>query len=377
MATTIRVRTLLDGRDLIHKDQTLHIQDSKIAEIGPGIQKPTFDLRNLTVMPGMIDVHVHMYSHFKNDELAEHPANPAQTSENLRRYLYAGFTTVQNMGYPNHADLHDFLRNNANRFAPRILTAIGHVDYNTGGPLKIRDAIKRSKDQGADFIKIYASGGFLSKGEVKMTSNELKAACEEAQRCGLRTVVHAFGKESIEKSVEAGCTQIEHGLYAGERQLEMMAARGVYFDPNIGVVLQNYCNNWPQYARYFRQNTTLLGMMQEGIQLSYDLFKIACRTPGLKLVMGTDSFAGAHGRNVEEIIARVNQGHQKEMDAIISATSLAASSLCMHDRIGSIARGMEADIIAVQGDPTTDITALRRVMFVMKGGKIYKDKTHL
>ena len=152
-----------------------------------------------------------------------------------------------------------------------------------------------------------------------------------------------------------------------------MADRGVYFDPNVGVVLQNYMRNKSKYLGIGNYTEEGFASMEKGITLNETMIKKAVATPGLKLVMGTDANAGAHGRNADELIARVKQGGQKPMDAIISTTSLAAKSLNMDSIIGSIAPGMEADLVGIEGDPTTDITALSRVAFVMKGGKVYKN----
>jgi len=147
----------------------------------------------------------------------------------------------------------------------------------------------------------------------------------------------------------------------------------VRLDPNVGVVLQNYIRNKTRYLGIGNYTEDGFAYMEKGVTLNNAMIRKAIATPGLKLVMGTDAVAGAHGRNADELVARVKEGGQKPMDAIVSATSLSARSMNMDKIIGSIAPGMEADIIAVEGDPTADITALTRVAFVMKGGKIYKN----
>ena len=185
-------------------------------------------------------------------------------------------------------------------------------------------------------------------------------------------MVHAHSPESIKASIRAGCGEIEHGVFADDEVLKLMADRGVYFDPNIGVVLQNYMRNKSHYLGIGNYTEEGFAYMEKGIALNSVMIKKALATPGLKMVMGTDANAGAAGRNADELIARVKEGGQKPMDAIISTTSLSAKSLNMDTIIGSIAPGMEADIIGVEGDPATDITALTRVAFVMKGGKVYK-----
>ena len=152
-----------------------------------------------------------------------------------------------------------------------------------------------------------------------------------------------------------------------------MASRGVYFEPNIGLVSQNYIENKPRYLGIGNYDEAGFKFMEDGIPVKLAMFKRAIATPGLKIIMGTDATAGAHGQNAREIVYRVQVGGQRAMDAIIGATSLNAQALGLGDRIGTIAPGMEADLIAVDGDPVADITALRRVAFVMKGGRVYRN----
>ena len=186
-------------------------------------------------------------------------------------------------------------------------------------------------------------------------------------------MVHAHSPESIKASVNAGCQQIEHGVFATDEVLKLMADKGVYFDPNVGVVLQNYLTQ--QGASTSASATTTRKASRSwrrGSALNAAMIKKAVATPKLKMVLGTDAVAGAHGHNADEIVERVRQGGQKPMDAIVSATSMAAKSMRLDKTIGTLAPGYEADLVAVDGDPLTDITAVTRVAFVMKGGKVYK-----
>jgi imidazolonepropionase-like amidohydrolase len=173
--------------------------------------------------------------------------------------------------------------------------------------------------------------------------------------------------------VNAGCLQIEHGVFATDEVLKLMADKGVYFDPNVGVVLQNYLKNKEHYLGIGNYNEEGFAYMEKGLKLNADMIKRAVATPKLMMVMGTDAVAGAHGHNADEIVERVRQGNQKPMDAIIGATSLAAKSMNLEKTIGSLAPGYEADLVAVDGDPLTDITAVTRVAFVMRGGSVYKN----
>ena len=237
-----------------------------------------------------------------------------------------------------------------------------------------RAIVRRRKAEGADVIKIFASASIRDNGAQTLSDEQLQAACGEAKAQGMRTMVHAHSAESIKASVLAGCNQIEHGVFATDEVLKLMAERGVYFDPQVCLVFRNYLDNRAKYEGIGNYNEAGFAAMEKAIPLATAMFTRAIHTPGLKVIFGTDAVAGAHGRNAEELVCRVQAGKQSPLDAITSATSLGAEAIKMGDQIGSIAPGMQADMIAVQGDPTKDITALRRVMFVMKGGRVYKNE---
>jgi imidazolonepropionase-like amidohydrolase len=169
----------------------------------------------------------------------------------------------------------------------------------------------------------------------------------------------------------AGCTSVEHGAFLDDATLQLMADHGTYFDPNF-LVLHNYLDNKPKFLGIGNYNEEGFAYMEKGIPMMADVLKKAM-AHHVKIVLGTDAVAGSHGRNAEEFIYRVRDGGQPAMDAIISGTSLAAESLGLKDRIGTIAEGMEADIVAIQGDPLKDITTVRNVTFVMKGGKVFRN----
>jgi imidazolonepropionase-like amidohydrolase len=205
-----------------------------------------------------------------------------------------------------------------------------------------------------------------------MTSEQMEALCGEARTQGLRTMVHAQTSDEVRVAVNAGCNQVEHGVGIDDATLKLMSDRGVYFDPNVGVVMQNYQRNRHKFLGVGDYTEGSFAAMEQTMQLNAALIRKAVATPGLKLVMGSDAVAGAHGRNADELVERVRQGRQQPMDAIISATSLAAESVGLGNTIGRIAPGYQADIIAVDGNPATDIRALTHVTFVMRNGKIYK-----
>jgi imidazolonepropionase-like amidohydrolase len=232
--------------------------------------------------------------------------------------------------------------------------------------------VRALKAQGADLVKVFASRSIRQGGSATMSLDQLKAICGEANSLGLRTLVHAHSAESMRRATEAGCTQIEHGVFADESVLKEMAERGTYFDPQCDLIFRNYLDNRARYEGIGNYNEAGFAAMERAIPLARAAVKRAVGIPGLKIVWGTDAVAGAHGRNVEDLICRVQHGGQSPMAAIISATSLGAEAIRMGDRMGALARGLEADLIAVEGDPSVDITSLRRVRFVMKGGKVYR-----
>jgi len=373
----IRAGMLLDGKGGAQRNAYLVVRGSKIVKIASGANKPTYDLRTLTVMPGLIDTHVHISYHFGQDGRAnnrgETPAQEAYyTAENAHATLMAGFTTVQSVGSAADISLREAIAR-GNLPGPRILTSIRPLNENSGTPDQLREHVRKLKAEGADVVKIFASKSIRDGGGQTMTDEQLAAVCGEAQALGLRTMVHAHAAGAIKAAVRAGCGQIEHGVFVDDEALKLMAERDVYFDPNIGLVLQNYLRNKSKFLGIGNYTEEGFAHMEKAVGLNNAMIKKAVATPGLKLVLGTDAVAGAHGRNADELIARVREGGQKPMDAIVSATSLAAKSLKLETSIGALAPGFEADLIAVEGDPTRDITALTRVVFVMKGGKVYKN----
>ena len=207
---------------------------------------------------------------------------------------------------------------------------------------------------------------------MTMSQEQLNAACDEAKKQGLRTLVHAY-RDAVRGAVLAGCTEIEHGLGASDDDLKLMAERGIYLDPQAGLLLENYIQHKDKFLAppYFPAEA--FESMKGLIPTTQEFLRRAEHIPGLKIVYGTDAVAGMHGRNAEDFIHRVRDCGIDAMAAMVSANSLGAEAMGMADQIGAIAPGMQADIIALDGDPLKDITAVRRVAFVMKGGVVYKD----
>jgi imidazolonepropionase-like amidohydrolase len=291
--------------------------------------------------------------------------------ENAYVTLMAGFTTVQSVGSPIDKEVRDAIARDVLP-GPRILTSIRPVNAGTGTPDQIRKFVRQVASEGADLIKIFASGSIRDGGKRTLSDEQIAAACGEAKSLGLRSMVHAYGPDVIESAARAGCTAVEHVTFATDQTMEVLVEHGTYFDPNIGLVAQNYLENREKYLGIGNYTEEGLAAMEKSIPVNLELFRRALAHKDLKLVFGTDAVAGAHGRNAEEAIYRVQKGGQDPMATVVSMTSLAAKSMGLGDTTGSIAGGLEADIIAVDGDPSTDITALRRVVFVMKGGRLYK-----
>jgi imidazolonepropionase-like amidohydrolase len=374
----LKAATILDGKGQVLHDTIIIVEGGKIARIGgtTPANAITYDLSSLTVTPGWIDTHAHVWWHFDNGRLAGKDEPPLRAmlhaTDNAIVTLNAGFTTIQSPGSPEDKELRDAI-NRGIIPGPRILTSLEPLYDNSGPPEKLRELVRQRKEQGADFIKLFASKSIREGGTQTMTDEQLQAACGEAKSLGMRTIVHAHSAESAKAATLAGCTSIEHGAYVTDDVFALMAQRGTYYDPNIGLVLQNYLENKEKYLGIGNYNEQGFAFMEKGIAIVRDTFKKALTHKDLKIVYGTDAVAGAHGRNYEEFIARVRDGGQEPMAALMSATSISAASLNLQDKIGAIAAGMDADIIAMDGNPLQDVTAARRVVFVMKAGKVYEN----
>ena len=380
-AITVRAGRMLDGRGGSQRDVVVTVRDGTIASVGKASGPVTYDLSKYTLLPGFIDTHVHIGWHFgkdgRFDNTGETPEDRIKAAvENARLTVEGGFTTVQSVGEARDLDVRAALLKD-NLPGPRILTSVRQINERTGGrgnpnglatPEQLRQSVRDAKTAGADVIKLFASASIRDGGKQTMTDEQLGAACGEANTAGLRTLVHAHSSESIKAAALAGCTQIEHGNFATDEVLKLMAEKGTFFDPNVGVVLQNYLENKAKFLGIGNYTEEGFAAMEKSIPVVVDMFKRAVKIPALKIVYGTDAVAGAHGRNIEEAVVRVKQGGQHPMGAIVSLTSLSAESMRMGDTLGAIAPGLRADLVAVEGDPLADITALRKVVFVMKDG---------
>ena len=372
---TIRAARMLDGRGAVLTGAVIEVRGSTIAAVDQRRGPVTHDLGDSTLLPGLIDVHVHLNWYFgpggrygERDVTAGYAADAIL--DNARRTLMAGFTTVQSLGAASDKPLRDAIASGV-VVGPRLLSSLGQLHPGNQTPAELRERVRASKAQGADAIKAFASGSIRDGGKMNVTQAQLDAICAEARAQGLRTLIHAHSPESIIAAVKAGCTQIEHGGSADDAAIAAMKEANVLFDPNIGLVLQNYLENREKFAGSGNFNDEGFSFMEKAAPTMARIFSRAWQA-GVRMPLGTDAVAGAHGQNARELIARIRNGGQSPMDAIVSATSLAAESLGLGDTIGTLKPGYEADIIAVPDDPVATPAALRRVTFVMKGGRVYR-----
>ena len=378
----LQTGTLLDGKGAVLKNQRIVIEGGRIVSVGSGSGKADYNLSGLTVMPGWIDTHIHLHWHMDaNHKSVSGGVKPEEmalyTAADAWMTLQGGFTTVQSVGSPFDGPVRDRI-NDGVIPGPRVLTSLIQIQGSGGGRGQqhawtvdeLREIVRKNKADGADVIKLFATTGLGAGGGQSMTDEQIQAVCSEAKTVGLRSVVHAIGDAGARASVLAGCTSIEHGTFLTDETLDIMAKRGTYFDPNL-LVLHNYLDN----RASFTFTEAALKTLQDGLAPTADVLRRA-RAKHLKIVFGTDAVAGSHGRNAEEFIYRVKDAGEKPMDAIVSATSASAESLGLGGEIGTVAAGFQADLVAVEGDPLTDISAVRKVVFVMKGGKVYRNMAH-
>lgn len=377
--TTIRAATMLDGKGGIQKNVRITIEGSKITRVEPGGKGlVTFDLGSATLMPGWIDTHVHVDGHFNKQGRADTKGEPPaefilRAQGNAAETLQAGFTTVQSIGAVTDKTLRDLIHEGVVT-GPRILTSLGSFNERSGTPDEIRAKVRQKVADGADVIKIFATASSRDGGKQTMTDAQIEAACSEAKALGRRAAVHAHAAGGARPAILTGCTSIEHGTFLTDDVLDLMVQRGVYLDTNLSNV-PNYLDHKQNFIGLGNFTEEGFAEMAKDLPIRIDVLRRAMAKK-VKIVFGTDAVAGLHGHNAEEFVLRVRDGHQPAMDALISATSRAAESLRLADSIGAIGTGMEADLVATNGNPLDDITNVRNVVFVVKGGKVVRNVAH-
>lgn len=385
-------------------ERTIVVQGDSIASVERGYLPPTsgdslIDLKNLTVLPGLIDMHVHLEGETREDEeLDMFTLNPEDVAFRsvvfARRTLYAGFTTVRDLG---GSGVNTALRNAINQGlieGPRIFSAGksiattgGHADPTNAfrrdlmgdpgpaegvinGPDEARKAVRQRYKDGVDLIKITATGGVLSLAKdgsgPQFTDAELQAIVETARDYGMHVAAHAHGAEGMRRAVRAGITTIEHGTMMTDDIMDLMIQKGTYYVPTISA--GQFVADKAKEEGYFHP-LVVPKALEVGPQIQRTFAKAYKR--GVKIAFGTDSGVGPHGQNAREFGYMVDAG-MPPSEAIRSATVTNAAILGMADELGALEPGKYADIIAVSGNPLENIRVLEHVVFVMKNGVVYK-----
>ncbi|HYF33302.1 MAG TPA: amidohydrolase family protein [Chitinophagaceae bacterium] len=386
------------------KEMTIVVEGNKIADVQKGYitavgNDKVIDLRNRTVMPGLIDMHVHMESETNPNRYMEtftfNPADYAfQSVVFAERTLMTGFTTVRDLG---GSGVNISLRNAINKGlikGPRVYTAGksiattgGHADPTNGyrrelmgdpgpaagvanGPDECMKAVRQRYKDGSDLIKITASGGVLSvakSGEnPQFTEAEITAIITIAKDYGFKVAAHCHGAEAMKRAVRAGVNSIEHGTYMDDEVIRLMKQYGTYYVPTItaGKAVGDSAKKPGYYPDVVTPKALAIGPKIQGT------FAKAYKE-GVKIAFGTDAGVYAHGKNWLEFVYMV-EGGMPPMETIRTATVHAADLLGIPESLGSIEKGKWADIVAVEGDPIKDIQAMGRMKFVMKNGLVYK-----
>ena len=403
--TYIWCGTFIDGiSDEPKKNMTIVVEKDKIIGIEngftpAGIPDKTIDLKTKTVTPGWIDMHVHLEMETKKGNVADKfILNPADIAFESIRYanatLMAGFTTVRDLG---GTGINVSLRNAINKgwvTGPRIYTAGksiattgGHADPTNGyrkdlmgdpgpregvinGPEEAYQAVRQRYKDGADLIKITATGGVLSQAKdganAQFTEEEIKAIVSAAKDYGFKVAAHAHGAEGIKRAVRGGVSSIEHGTFMDDEGIKLMKQYGTWYVPTI--TAGKSTADSAKIPGYYTDIVTPKALAT-GPQIQKTFAK--AYKEGVKIAFGTDAGVFKHGMNWMEFAYMIEAG-MKPMEAIKAATVSAAELLGEKDKLGSIDINKLADIIAVDGDPMKDPKVFGKVVFVMKGGVVYK-----
>jgi len=380
----LRAGRAIDGSGNVIQNPVIIVRGDQIFDVRSDVEVPTgakvVDLRGYTILPGLIDAHLHIGANFEDEPREEKVALHAAKA--AREILMSGFTTVRSLSTPDEAAL-------AIRDAivsgivpgPRLLVSGGGMsdgavpgaegDRVAGGAepaseREIRDWIQDKADSGVDVIKIFATRSSRSGGTAVYSQEQLDWAMDEARKQRLPVAAHAHAPDGAQRAILAGARTIEHGALLDDQTLDMMVEHGVYYDPNL--YLSEY---YLEHAERFGYTEEQLRYTREFLPIRTEVFTKAVEK-GVEIVFSTDATAGwVQSGDLALEFERRHSAGQPARDAIVSATTRAAEALYLDDR-GDLQDGYLADIIAVDGDPLSDITALQRVVFVMKGGEVYR-----
>lgn len=403
--TVLKAARLIDGRGGAPiAPAMVRIESGRIVEVGKSLAIPpgarVIDLGGATLLPGLIDLHTHL-----TDRLGVHweealttttpPEAALWGARNARDTLLAGFTTCREMG-PSWPYVDVALRDAIDQGAvpgPRLLVPGNYVSSTGGagdarqfsiyvdvpivknladGPEEVTKAVRTNFKNGADFIKILATGAVLSKGispgAQQYSDAEIRAAVTEANRWGRPVAAHAHGPDGIKAAIRAGVRTVDHGSYLDDEAIELLKASGrrTFYVPTL------YTSDAILGGEGAKIPESEVERERKIRDVQYAGFRRALAA-GIPIGFGTDSGVIPHGRNAHEMTIRVGLG-EPPMSAIVSATSLNAEILGWSDRVGTIEKGRYADLIAVSGDPSKDIAEMERVRFVMKGGVVHRDE---
>jgi imidazolonepropionase-like amidohydrolase len=374
---TIHAGELIDGTGKVLRDTTITVLGSKITAVASGKPAaPDYEFAKLTVLPGLIDTHVHITTHFNDEDRNDSSKETGEqkglkAAENVWLTLMGGFTTVQSIGAPDDLPLRKAIQG-GRLPGPRLLTSGQPLTDPKMSIEEIRAKVRERKAQGTDLIKMIVTRSIRDGGGATWSDAQIAAACDEARKVGLRTWVHAHADSAVRAAVDGHCWAVTHAQLASLETLAYAGQKGMYIEPTFGLVQPNYMRNKAKLLGTGNYSEDAFKYMEGNVQENRDKWRRFLTVKNVTYLSGGDTNAGAEGDNAREIIWRVQQG-QAPMQAIMAATSVNAKAIELGDTIGTIKPGMEADIIAVDGDPLKDILSLWRVRFVMKGGVVYKD----
>ncbi len=404
--TLVHAGTLIDGRaDTARRNVTIIIDGERIAEVADGFAAPAagdtvVDLKSATVMPGLMDMHVHLTGEQSPTSYTErfylNPADYAlRATTYAKKTLLAGFTTVRDLGAADKLNLSlrdaiakGWVEGPRIHACGRVSTTGGHGDGTNGlnsrlqallgedltnvvdGADGMRRAVRQCYKDGADLVKIAVTGGVLSlakSGQAPIfTDDELAAVVSTAKDYGLKVAAHAHGDEGMQRAIKAGVVSIEHGTYMSDETIRLMKEHGTYYVPTVsaGRFVAEKSKEDGYFPPIVRPKAAAIGPL---IQATFQRAWAA----GVKIAFGTDQGVAPHGDNAKEFIYMVEAG-MPPMKAIQSATLESARLLGIEQDLGTAEKGKIADLVAVPGDPLADISLMTKVSFVMKAGKIYK-----